>query len=88
MNALSDLSRKKSRKVTSQLSLPGRFLSRCWCITVEVEPGIVKLYKCHYCCSCKKYRGKVVKDGRKRQYIVFRHRFSRVRGKNAVWDIL
>ena len=42
-------------------SLPGRFLSRrCFtlCVTVEVEPRIVKQYKCHHCCSCKNYQGK------------------------------
>ena len=36
-------------------TLPGRFLSRhCFtlCITVEVEPRIVK----QYCCSCKNYK--------------------------------
>ena len=26
---------------------------------------IVKRYKCHYCCVCKNYRGKVLEDGRK-----------------------
>ena len=45
MNALCNLSRKKSREVAA--SLPGRFLSRrCFtlCITMEVEPGIAKQY--------------------------------------------
>ena len=39
-----------------QLSLPGRFLSRCCitlCRTMEVEPRIAMQYKCHHCCSCK-----------------------------------
>ena len=61
VNALCNLSRKKSREVTA--SLPGRFLSRrCFTlrITMEVEPRIAKQYKCHQCCSCKNYRGKVV----------------------------
>ena len=59
VNALCNLSRKKSREVTA--SLPGRFLSRhCFtmCITMEVEPRITKQHKCQYCCSCKNYRGK------------------------------
>ena len=45
MNALCNLSRKKSREVAA--SLPGRFLSRrCFTlgITMEVEPRIVKRY--------------------------------------------
>ena len=44
--------RKKSREVAA--SLLGQFLSRhCFtlCITVEVEPRIVKQYKCCHCCS-------------------------------------
>ena len=56
VNALCNLSRKKLREVTA--SLPGRFLSRrCFtlCITMEVEPRIVKQYKCHHCCSSKNY---------------------------------
>ena len=59
VNALCNLSRKKSREVA--VSLPGRFLSRlCFtlCITMEVQPRIAKQYKCHHCCSCKNYRGK------------------------------
>ena len=59
VNALCNLSRKKLREVAA--SLPGRFLSRhCFtlCITMEVEPRIVKQYKCHHRCSCKNYRGK------------------------------
>ena len=66
MNALCNLSRKKSREVAA--SLPGRFLSRrCFtlCITMEVEPRIAKQYKCHHCCSCKNYGGKGM-DGRKK----------------------
>ena len=59
MNALCNLSRKKSREVAA--SLPGRFLCRrCFtlCITMEVEPRVAKQYKCHHCCICKNYRGK------------------------------
>ena len=67
MNALCNLSRKKSREVA--VSLPGRFLSRrCFtlCITVEVEPRTAKQYKCHRCCSCKNYRGKGMEGGQKK----------------------
>ena len=65
VNALCNLSRKKSREVA--VSLPGRFLSRrCFTrLTVEVEPRIAKQYKCQYCCNCKKYCGKVMEDGKK-----------------------
>ena len=66
VNALCNLSRKKSREVAAPL--PGRFLSRsCFtlCITVEVEPRIAKLYKCKYCCSCKNYCGKGMEGGKK-----------------------
>ena len=66
MNALCNLSRKKSREVAA--SLPGRFLSRrCFtlCITMEVEPRIAKQYKCQHCCSCKKIRGKGMEGGKK-----------------------
>ena len=59
VNALCNLSRKKSQEVA--VSLPGRFLSRrCFtlCTTMEAEPRIAKQYKCHHCCSCKNYRGK------------------------------
>ena len=48
MNALCNLSRKKSREMVA--SLPGRFLSRrCFtlCITMEVEPRTAKQYKCN-----------------------------------------
>ena len=44
MNALCNLSRKKSREVTA--SLPGRFLSRhCFtlCVTMEVELRIAQI---------------------------------------------
>ena len=66
MNALCNLSRKKSREFAA--SLPGRFLNRrCFtlCLTVEVEPRIAKQYKCHHCCSCKNYRGKGMEGGKK-----------------------
>ena len=52
--------------VRGRSALPGRFLSRCCfmlCITMEVEPRIAKQYKCHHCCSCKKYRGKGMEGG-------------------------
>ena len=52
VNVLCNLLRKKSR---GHSALPGRFLSRlCFtlCITVEVEPRIMKQYKCQYCCRC------------------------------------
>ena len=66
VNALHNLSRKKSQEVAA--SLPGRFLSRhCFtlCITVEVEPRTVKQYKCHHCCICKNYQGKGMESGKK-----------------------
>ena len=66
MNALHNLSRKKSQEVAA--SLPGRFLStRCFklCITMEVEHRIAKQYKCHHCCSCKNYWGKGMEGGKK-----------------------
>ena len=66
MNALCNLSRKKSREVAA--SLPGRFLSRrCFilCITMEVEPRIAKQYKCHHCCSSKNYLGKEMEGAKK-----------------------
>ena len=61
VNALRNLFCKKSREVAA--SLPGWFLSRCCltlCTTMEVEPRIVKQYKCHHCCSYKNYWGKGV----------------------------
>ena len=63
MNALCNLSRKKSREVAAHFR--GRFLSRrCFtqCITVEVEPRIAKQYKCQYC--CKNYHGKGMEGGK------------------------
>ena len=66
MNALCNLSRKKSREVAA--SLPGRFLSRrCFTLRtrMEGEPRIAKLYKCHHCCSCKNYRGRGMEGGKK-----------------------
>ena len=74
VNALCNLSRKKSREVA--VSLPGRFLSRrCFmlCITMEVEPRIAKQYKCHHCCSCKNYLVKGMKGGEKKRSL---HLFS------------
>ena len=85
VNALCNLSRKKSREV-------GRFLSRgCFtlCITVEVKPIIAKQYKCQYCCSCKNYRGKGMEGGKKCLCVVFGlTRRSRVRRINAFCGIL
>ena len=72
VNALVNLLRKKSREVAT--SLPGRFLSRCCftlCITMEAEPRIVKQYKCHHCCSCKKYQGKGMVGGKKSVFASF-----------------
>ena len=66
VNALCNLSCKKSREVAA--SLLGRFLSRrCFtlCTTMEVEPRIAKQYKCHHCCSCKNYVGKGIEGGKK-----------------------
>ena len=90
VNALCNLSRKKSREVAA--SLPGRFLSRCCftlCITMEVEPRIANQYKCHNCCNCKNYRGKGWREENKCLCVIFLlTRRSRVRGKNAFWGIL
>ena len=36
------------------------------CITMKIEPRIAKQYKCHYCCVCKNYREKTMKDGKKK----------------------
>ena len=72
VNALCNLLHKKLWEVAA--SLPGRFLSRCCfmlCITMEVEPGIAKQYKCHHCCSCKNYQGKVMEVEKKCLCIVF-----------------
>ena len=40
-------------------------------MTMEVEPRTAKQYKCHYCCVCKNYRGKVMEDGEKERKKVF-----------------
>ena len=32
---------------------------------MEVEPRIMKQYKCHHCCSCKNYWGKGMEGGKK-----------------------
>ena len=61
-------SRERSQRI------PGQFLSRhCFtlCITVEVEPRIVKQYKCPYCCICKNYCGKGMEGGKKCLCVVF-----------------
>ena len=72
MNALCNLSCKKSREVAA--SLPGRYLSRrCFtlCITMEVEPRVAKQYKCHHCYICKNCRGKEIEGGKKCLCVVF-----------------
>ena len=76
-------------------SLPGQFLSRrCFtlCITMEVEPKIVKQYKCHHCCSCKNYRGKGMEDGGKKvslhHFLADQKIMSQVHEKNVFWRIL
>ena len=66
MNALHNLSHKKSQKVAAATS--GPISEQRWftlCITMEAERRIAKQYKCRYCCICKNYRGKVMKDGKK-----------------------
>ena len=35
------------------------------CIIMLAEPKIAKQYKCHHCCVCKHFRGKVMNDGKK-----------------------
>ena len=82
MNALCNLSRKKSREVAA--SFPGRFLSRrCFtlCITMAVEPRIAKQYNCHNCCSCRNYRGKGMEGGKK----VSLRRFSADQEISSSW---
>ena len=72
VNALCNLSRKKSWEVSA--SLPGQFLSkRCFtlCVTMEVEPRIAKQYKCQHCCSCKNYCGKGMDGGKKSVFVSF-----------------
>ena len=90
VNALCNLSQEVARGRTS---LPGWFLNwRCFslCITMEVETRIAKQYKCHYCCSCKNYRVKVMKGGVKKCLCVvfWLTRRSRLHGENAFWGIL
>ena len=84
--------RARSRK-RSQLPLPGRILIRCsvglHCVTIEVKPRILKQCKCHNCCICKNYRGKVMEDGEKSVCIVsWLTRRPWARGKNAFFGIL
>ena len=84
VNALCNLSRKKSREVTA--SHPGQFLSRrCFmlCITMEVEPRVAKQYKCQHCCSCKNYRGEGMEGGKK----VSLHRFLADQKIASSWKI-
>ena len=72
VNALCNLSRKKSREVAA--SNPGRIRSRrcvTLCITMELERRIAKQYKCHHCCSCKNYRGKGMEGGKQSVFASF-----------------
>ena len=87
VNALCNLSYKKSQEVA--VSLPGQFLScGCFtlCIAIEVEPRIVKQYKCHHHCSCKNYWGKGMEDGKKKCLCVvfWLTRGSQFRGEKNV----
>ena len=85
VNALCNLSLKKSREVAA--SLLGWFLNRlCFmlCITMEVEPRIAKQYKCYHCCSCKNDQGKGIEGGEKSVCIIFwLTRRSQFCGKNV-----
>ena len=72
VNALCNLSCKKSREVAA--SLPDRFLCRhCFtlCITREVEPRIAKQYKCNHSCSCKNYQAEGMEGGKKVSLCLF-----------------
>ena len=88
VNALCNLSRKKLQELTASLS--GRFLSRhclTLCITMEVEPRIVKQYEWHHCCRCKNYWGKGMEGGKKRNVFAsffWLTRRSWVSGKKCV----
>ena len=87
VNALCNLSRKKSREAAAHFRAYRRYFTLC--ITVEIEPRIAKQYKSLYCCSCKNYRGKGMEGGKKCLCVVFwLTRRSRVRRKNAFWGIL
>ena len=90
VNALCNLSCKKLWETAA--SLPSWFLNRCCftlCITMEVEPRILKQYKCHHCSSCKKYQEKGMEGGKKCLCIVFPlTRRSRDCEKNAFCGIL
>ena len=63
VNALCNLSRKKSREAAAHFRAYRRYFTLC--ITVEIEPRIAKQYKCQYCCSRKNYRGKGMEGGKK-----------------------
>ena len=41
------------------------------CITMKVEPGIAKQYKCHHCDSCKNYRERGCRVGEKIVFALF-----------------
>ena len=58
---------------------------------MEGETRIVKQCKCHCCCVCKNYRGKVMEDGKKCFCIIFSAYMLGVRqicGKMHFWGIL
>ena len=90
VSAFCNLSCKKLWEVVA--SLPGRFLSRhcfTWYMTMEVEPSIVKQYKCHHCCSGKNTRERgwrVEKKGLCIDFWLTRRLW--VHGKNVFWGIL
>ena len=71
MNALCNLSRKKSREVAALFRADFSVGVASHCLTVEVEPRIAKQYKCQYCCSCKNYRGKGMEGGEKSVFASF-----------------
>ena len=88
VNALCNLSCKKLQEIAA--SLPGRFQSRhCFtlCITMEVEPRIVKQYKCHHCCCCKNYWGKGMEGGKKVSASLFGWPDREFVGKSSFWGI-
>ena len=57
---------------------------------MEVEPRIARQYKCQYCCSCKKYRGKGMEGGKKvsLRRILADQKIPSSYKKNVFWGIL
>ena len=56
---------------------------------MELEPRIAKQYKCHNCCSCKKYQGKGMEGGKKKlRRFLADQKIAISWGKNAFWCIL